>query len=276
MAGKERRRVRRRAGLLLACALVAKPAYAAEIFFEAVPDSSTCGLHIEGELRPGDSERLARLLVQNPGRFLAAESVSLDSPGGAEEEGLRVAAMLSDAGLAAEVGSSAVCGGSCAVIYLSAPARTSDGPVLLHAPAPESDQAPLHPRSSQVEAKRAVSEIETHLSAKGVPEDLIAKLATLPADRAHAMTAGDYRRAGVLGPAVEKAAVAACRISNRDLAGSGQTDGLPGCLRNEVLYPMRLAFLSRVMGADAVESLVARDLQDHGSCTARVDVRSHF
>lgn len=256
--------------------LVAAPGYAAEVFFQGLPDSGRCGLHIEGEMHTGDSERLARLLAQNPGRFLAAEFVSLDSPGGSAEEGLRMARMLADSGLAAEVGSSAVCGGSCAVIYLSAPARTSDGHVLIHGPDPETGQARSGLHSSPAEAEEVASEIAGHLSARAVPQDLIDKFTTLSPRNAYAMTAEDHRRAGGLGPAAERAAVEACQISNRDLAGSGQMDGLPGCLRDEVLYPMRLAFLSRVMGAAATESLVARDLQDHGLCTARVDVRLHF
>ena len=128
-------------------------------------------LTASGEVRLGDDERLHTALHALPaGERVAA--LSLDSPGGDLEEGLRIAASVREARLPTMVGDSAKCASACVIVFAAGSHLFASTTALIGV------HSASYRGSDTPDAQAATVLMARRLSEYGVPDAILGKMVT--------------------------------------------------------------------------------------------------
>lgn len=175
-------------------------------------------IYLTGPFEPGDSDRLKTMLEDlksrggtKPGESLA--TLSLDSKGGALEEGMRIGRLLRQFGVATIVRNGKRCLSSCAIAFLGGTTPGSGGPVAdrqleigarlgfhaFYAPRDADARDAATSRARGVTEGRATSAIVVaYVLEMGVdPEPIIRALVRPPEEMTYIETAGEFVELGI-------------------------------------------------------------------------------
>ncbi len=162
-------RIRQVVGLLL---LLPQAAFAMRFAYYPVSGTGSAGiLAASGEVRLGDDEQLhAALRALPPGARLAA--LSLDSPGGDLEEGLRMATSVREAQLPTMVGDGAKCASACVIVFAAGSHLFASTTALVgvHSASYRGTDTP--------DAQAATVLMARRLAEYGVPDAILGKMVT--------------------------------------------------------------------------------------------------
>lgn len=175
-------------------------------------------IYLTGPFEPGDSDRLKTILEDlkgrggtKPGESLA--TLSLDSRGGALEEGMRVGRLLRQFGVATVVRNGKLCLSSCAIAFLGGTTPGAAGPTAdrqleiggrlgfhaFYAPRDADARDAATSRARGVTEGRATSAIVVaYVLEMGVdPEPIIRALVRPPEEMTYIETAGEFVELGI-------------------------------------------------------------------------------
>ncbi len=128
-------------------------------------------LAASGEVKLGDEERLRTALRTLPAGTRIA-GLSLDSPGGDLEEGLRLAAAIHDARLATVVGEGAKCASACFIAFAAGAHLFASTTALVGV------HSASYAGLDTVDAQAATVKMARRLADYGVPDAILGKLVT--------------------------------------------------------------------------------------------------
>jgi hypothetical protein len=225
------------------------------------PHSAAATFNIEGSkvqlvgtVQTGDAERFLQfMLSSDPG----IGELILDSPGGAVEESLRIAAVIEALRLNTEVKYEGLCASSCFMMWHAGSFRYAyfgSSRVGLHrpyykaAPGPDGDIA-LDAGS----LRQAMTRVRGHLVEHNVPQRLIEIMMSRPSNQIYWLTGADFRDLGTRSPENQELLVANCadkhsrraeKAGDADLAQIVCEMGLMGRMRDKE----HLALIDKVRG----------------------------
>ena len=158
--------------LLSLILLMPQAAFAMRFAYYPMPGAAGAGiLTASGEVRLGDDERLHAALHALPaGSQLTA--LSLDSPGGDLEEGLRMATSVREARLPTMVGDGAKCASACVIVFAAGSHLFASTTALVgvHSASYRGSDTPDAQAATVVMARR--------LAEYGVPDAILGKMVT--------------------------------------------------------------------------------------------------
>ena len=240
--------------LLLACFLLGGTASAADFSFDGEKGRA---LVLNGEIQPGDAEKLQEVIRNQPVEFMRASSLSLNSQGGSVTEALKLASIIEKSGLMARVNSGSTCASACFLLYVSSQFRSSDsdGNILIHRPYLTKVRTDIKgyntDRNSQ---QKSLAEMRAFMEERAVPSSLIDKMLNYPSNGAHRVTAQElFEEVRHLSPTLEELTIKECGLSNRnifseerDFGGNPGQDDL-SCIRKFTM-PLRWDYTRAVLG----------------------------
>ena len=175
-------------GLALALAPLATEAATLRSFS---PSADKVVVFLQGEIGPGDGDRLIALIRAAREANRVVSSIRLNSPGGALREGVRVAAIVRSGQIATVVPNGAICASACFVIFAAGTERYVSGTasVGVHG-ASENGQETAGSSAATIAMARIVKGL-------GVPPAVIGKMVVTPPSEVVWLTADDLRAMGV-------------------------------------------------------------------------------
>ena len=179
-------------------------------------------VYLDGEIRPGDAERLAVALSQ--ARFDVSQ-LTVNSMGGDVRESLRIAGLVRGTQLEVKVAKGGFCVSSCFFIFLDGFSRLAGwaradgtlpsieqrkeffGLVGIHRPYLKSTDG----GSQAIESQEQIMKIiRSHLTLKGVPQYLIDEMMTHPSNDVYWLRMRDLEALGPYDAGVEEGLIAKC------------------------------------------------------------------
>lgn len=215
--------------LLLPCLVATSTgAVAAEFLFKP-KSTGAVQLALIGEIKPGDSEKLTRLIRDQPREFIGASSISLSSKGGSIIEAIKVADIVEKSGLIATVESGDVCASACFLVLVSAQFRwlSDDAAVLIHRPFLPDVKTDVEGYSNDLKAQqKATAAMRGFLEERSVSSALIDKMMNYPSNNAHRLTAQEMDKdVKHLSPTLEELTIRRCGLSNQNIFNSDRNFG---------------------------------------------------
>ena len=254
------RRRRRSSTVLavLACAVLATTRPARAMQFDLVDVSpSEVMVGGRGPIVRGDAARLERALASVPPekRLLG---LALDSPGGTVVDGVELARMIRDRGLAVVVPSNSKCASACFLMLVAAPRRlaANDALVGVHGASDEGKETEVSMAMTTAMA-RAAAEL-------GVPPTIIGKMVGTAPSRMEWLTPADLNAMGVVvyddadAPTMARRAAPAGGPPARPSFRDGRLD--------RIAWEQWLAPLRGPYRDGALFWAIRRDLPQPGSC----------
>ncbi len=171
-----------------------------------------------GEILPGDTQRVARFFIKNPGvKFLV-----LDSRGGDVIEAIRIGELVRALRISTEVADRSLCASSCFFIWMNGAYRVSvaensrsgSGPVGLHRPFlvnPTNSEGSLQLQS------KIMLEVRNYLEKNLIPRRLIDIMLTRPSNDIYWLTWNDIEELSPTPPDLEELYIAKCQANTRQL-----------------------------------------------------------
>lgn len=172
-----------------------------------------------GEILPGDTQKVARFFIKNPGvKFLV-----LDSRGGDVIEAIRIGELVWALRISVEVADRGLCASSCFFIWMNGAYRVSmtesyqggSRPVGLHRPFlsnPKNSEGSLQLQS------KVMIEVRNYLESNLIPRRLIDIMMTRPSNDIYWLTSNDVAELGYYPPALEELYIAKCQANIRQLS----------------------------------------------------------
>ena len=206
--------------LFLFTAFVPAVGKAADVFLEKFR------LHIVGEIRPGDAERVAQSAIEQFTRnkkYVAF--VFVNSPGGDIAESIRIADLVASMKPTVVVARGGVCASSCFLIFLAGYERVATsvhddggmptpekqvsrfGLVGIHRPYLKTPSADLESVTKQGDLMRS---FRNHLASKQVPQHLVDEMMARPSNDIYWLRDRDFELIGPYSAGDEEALIAKC------------------------------------------------------------------
>lgn len=187
-------------------------------------------LHIDGEIREGDAERIATLLT-DPRSILG---ININSPGGNLVEAMRIAELVERTYLALRVKHGGYCVSACFFIYIAGYSRRAESPFLSNGNWMPEDvrkqidgsvgvhrpylKSPTGDATSLQRQEDIMRQVRAYLSTKSIPQHLIDEMMARPSNDIYWLKKRDLDMLGTHQPSVEEALIAKCdyqRISTQ-------------------------------------------------------------
>jgi len=178
-------------------------------------------LTLNGEIRSGDAEQLARTMWS-----IAPKGILISSPGGSVSEAIRMAALIKGAHIPViAIGKGGFCASSCFFLFLAADARMalagnddgslpdnwkskSGGPIGIHRPYLKFDGRDTN---SKIEKQdQAIRDAEVYLKAQRLPQHLIDEMLSRASNDIYWLTQKDLETIGDYSAGYAEALVAKC------------------------------------------------------------------
>lgn len=219
--------------------------HASDFAYEATGDGRTL-LRITGAIESGDAARLRQLITSDTKKYVYADAISVDSPGGSVDEAIQIASIIEESGEPVIVDKGAVCASACFLLFVSAPYRYSVGDVIIHRP--YYDMKALTGGSQAAMSKKfqtSILAMSQFLQSRSVPGDLVDKMMDKPSSDGYYLTDSDQQRIGIMSPAVEEFTIQNCGLSNESLLSENQSAVLSCAekflIRTKMAYLMKLS-----------------------------------
>lgn len=134
-------------------------------------------VHVQGVIEPGDAARFTRTIMDPATRRVRTDiaSVVLNSPGGVVSEGNTIGAEIKIARLPVFVPPGAMCASACFMLLASSPVKEVRGLVGVHGASANGIETD--------EALAMTVGMARILAARGVPDSVIGRMVTTPADK---------------------------------------------------------------------------------------------
>lgn len=166
---------------------------AAAAVIDAYPgEHNTTAIHLDGEIIPGDANRLAYVVHEARLAGRRVDVLRLDSKGGDLIEGLRLADVVSSLGLTTVIPGRDICASACFFPFAAGVRRMAspDGRVGVHGVS-EGALGETGP------AKSMTVDVARRLNAYHVPAEVIGEMVVTPPDRMRWLSAAELRQMGV-------------------------------------------------------------------------------
>jgi hypothetical protein len=212
-----------------------QPAFASDISILAIPPDngnfsstpeeiqSNSYLQLSGEIKKGDAEKLAKVLMQ---AHPFGTHLYLDSPGGDVNEALRIALLAKALHLDMVVAAGGTCASACFFIFLAGESHLAAGTIDRRMPKREAGYIGLHrpylksdpfKKSGSADAETRQHEVMkktgTYLRDEDVPQRLIDLMMSRPSNDIYWMTQDDIDQLGSFSPGYEELLISRCGYS---------------------------------------------------------------
>lgn len=168
-------------------------------------------LSFDGPIQPGDTKKIISKIEREKYYFVHSKGFVINSPGGDVSEAILLAQLVERAAWRVDVMSNGICASACFLIYISAPARFSDGALIVHRPYFDMGKANGNTSFQYEQANlQAISAMKSYLSDRLVPNDLIDKMMTKGSSEGYVLTNSDMMRVGFFSPAMAEYLTQVC------------------------------------------------------------------
>ncbi len=238
-------------------------------------DKSGTFLTLQGEIEPGDAERLVQLYtgIQSIGGiyYPYPNSIFLKSPGGSVSEAKKIAKLINTLAIDVAVAPTAedgMCASSCFFIFMAGKARSADGidsiergtkgtlgPVGIHRPF---FRSPGDGPTGAVAQEEMMASMREQLRKDGVPQVLVDKMISHASNDIYWLDSSDLHAIGKYSPGLEEQLIAKCNYNwktqeamNAQQWISDNEKGVGACVSSylvETYAPIRKEAVSRMRG----------------------------
>lgn len=177
-------------------------------------DISPGEMRLDGEIKPGDAERVAAALGQAFQKKVGFGVLSLNSTGGSLIDALRIAQLFKTQPMLVYVDKGAVCASSCVFIWLTGHTRIATGKVGLHRPylaRPYAEAIGLE--SANIEQEDLMRSVNNYLVGENFPKRLIDEMMGRPSNDVYWLKQADKELIGKYAPAYEEELISKCNYS---------------------------------------------------------------
>jgi hypothetical protein len=204
------------AATIIALLLLAGRAPAANLYQEGA------FFHLEGQIADGDYQKLLALIRKDPEEFLRHDW-QVNSAGGDAVEAMKIGVLFKELFLTVNVADdkthNARCASACFFIFVGAVRRNAvGGTVGIHRPYfPQSYFANLSPDDAERKSEQLTRFARNFLTRNGVPDAIVARTFSLPADEVYWLDGKDLDNLGDAPPWFDQYVQSTCGFSSRML-----------------------------------------------------------
>jgi len=176
---------------IVMCVASGSLAFASEITLD------DAGIHLRGEIQPGDYQKMLRIMNTYPPDFLSAR-LWLDSNGGSVEEAIKISGFVRDLYLPVLVPPGSHCASACFLIFVSAVTRAAVGNVVgVHRPYFSLESfAGLPPNEADRKYRNMAESVKTFLERNDVPRSIIEHMFSLASNEIYWLDDNDLHDLG--------------------------------------------------------------------------------
>lgn len=217
-------------------------------------------IHIDGTIRSGDAERVAKLLTQ----MNVVSTFRVKSPGGSVLEAIKIASLINGLKASLVIKKGEVCASSCFFLFINGyhrfamPFRTPEAMqagrgkgymyVGIHRPYLSSEDE-VYATSVEKQAQ-LMAEVKTYLRDRSVPEYLISEMMSRPSNEIYWLQEKDLDAIGEHDAGVEEVLIKECKYSRDDWKLSdAEVDQKFECYSDvfdRVFQPQQYAFIAKL------------------------------
>ena len=173
-------------------------------------------MRLEGEIQPGDAEKVARAMGESFHKKIGFGVLELNSRGGSVIDAVRIAELFELHPVVIAIRKKAICASSCVFILLAGTHRIASGKVGLHRPYLSKDYASgigvSEASSKQAELMRRVN---SYLVGENFPRRLIDEMMARPSNDIYWLTREELELIGKYAPGYEEALISRCSYSRK-------------------------------------------------------------
>lgn len=160
------------------------------------PEFGNGVLHLTGEIRPGDYDKLISAFKKNPQEFVTTQTVYLNSLGGSVSEAIKLANFIRETSRVTFIDDDAKCMSACFFLFVAGGNRLFDtGKLGIHRPYYDPSEFKTLSASKAREAYEKLDvRVRQFLSDMRVPEEIVRQMFATPSSSIKLLSANEFER----------------------------------------------------------------------------------